>query len=146
MDGLYDHCSCMGCTPLFVCTNQKIKTIGCAVMNKPDSVCKAEKFIKMEYADLLKKYDVPVPRYTSYPTVPFWKSSIDPDQWKLSFKEQFHICNGTGGISLYIHLPFCESLCTYCGCNKKITTNHSVELKYIAAVLKEWQLLSLIHI
>ena len=41
---------------------------------------------------------------------------------------------------MYIHLPFCESLCTYCGCNKKITTNHSVELKYIAAVLKEWQL------
>lgn len=44
------------------------------------------------------------------------------------------------GISLYIHLPFCESLCTYCGCNKRITTNHSVEDEYIDAVLKEWDI------
>lgn len=44
------------------------------------------------------------------------------------------------GISLYIHLPFCESLCTYCGCNKKITTNHSVENVYLDAIIKEWRL------
>lgn len=46
--------------------------------------------------------------------------------------------NNNSRISLYIHLPFCESLCTYCGCNKKITTNHSVEDEYISALLKEW--------
>jgi coproporphyrinogen III oxidase-like Fe-S oxidoreductase len=45
-----------------------------------------------------------------------------------------------GGISLYLHLPFCETLCTYCGCNKKITTNHSVEEEYIDVILKEWEL------
>ncbi|MCL4170416.1 UNVERIFIED_CONTAM: hypothetical protein GTU68_031222, partial [Idotea baltica] len=44
------------------------------------------------------------------------------------------------GISLYIHLPFCESLCTFCGCNKRITKQHSVESPYINAVLKEWRL------
>jgi len=44
------------------------------------------------------------------------------------------------GISLYIHLPFCESLCTYCGCNTRITKNHGVEIPYLNDVLKEWQL------
>jgi len=89
---------------------------------------------------LVNKYNVPVPRYTSYPTVPFWRSEISEIQWKEIFKEQFKISNGKAGISLYIHLPFCESLCTYCGCNKKITTNHSVEKEYMSAILKEWEL------
>src|SRR5215467_423436 len=89
---------------------------------------------------LLNKYNVPVPRYTSYPTVPFWNESIDVEKWKLVFKERFSKNNLQSGISLYIHLPFCESLCTYCGCNKKITTNHSVDEVYIEAVLKEWKL------
>ena len=44
------------------------------------------------------------------------------------------------GISLYIHLPFCESLCTFCGCHKRITKRHSMESPYIEAVLKEWDL------
>lgn len=43
------------------------------------------------------------------------------------------------GISLYLHLPFCESLCTYCGCNKRITKNHQLEEPYIKSILKEWQ-------
>jgi oxygen-independent coproporphyrinogen III oxidase len=94
----------------------------------------------MENVDLLNKYDVPVPRYTSYPTVPFWNQTIDPERWKKTFSDQFDISNGSNGLSLYIHLPFCESLCTYCGCNKKITTNHQVESKYIEAVHKEWRM------
>ncbi|OJW82617.1 MAG: oxygen-independent coproporphyrinogen III oxidase [Bacteroidetes bacterium 46-16] len=89
--------------------------------------------------ELLNKYNVPVPRYTSYPTVPYWDGAIDADRWELNFQEQFRKGNGQG-ISLYLHLPFCESLCTYCGCNKKITTNHNVEQPYIAAILKEWEL------
>ena len=43
-------------------------------------------------------------------------------------------------LGLYIHLPFCESLCTYCGCNKRITKNHKVEEPYIKALLTEWEL------
>ena len=89
---------------------------------------------------LLNKYDVPAPRYTSYPTVPFWQQSIDLNEWKTTFNSEFLKNNHRDGISLYIHLPFCESLCTYCGCNKKITTNHSVENEYLEAVLKEWKL------
>lgn len=61
-------------------------------------------------------------------------------RWKEDFTASFHEQNHTNGISLYIHLPFCESLCTYCGCNKKITTNHKVEDEYLLAVEKEWKL------
>jgi oxygen-independent coproporphyrinogen III oxidase len=92
----------------------------------------------MKLNELLKKYDVPVPRYTSYPTVPYWNSSINSSQWKRVFKNQFNLTNDQDGISLYIHLPFCESLCTYCGCNKKITKNHGVEEEYIQAIIAEW--------
>src|SRR6478672_1091468 len=89
---------------------------------------------------LVRKYNQPVPRYTSYPTVPFWKDEIDPEEWTETFKKSFDAENHINGISLYIHLPFCESLCTYCGCNKKITTNHKVEDEYLLAIQKEWLL------
>lgn len=91
-------------------------------------------------ANLLSKYDRPVPRYTSYPTVPQWEEAIDVHKWESNFSAQFRLENQRNGVSLYIHLPFCESLCTYCGCNKRITTNHKVEDEYIAAIQKEWQL------
>jgi oxygen-independent coproporphyrinogen-3 oxidase len=89
---------------------------------------------------LLRKYNVPIPRYTSYPTVPFWKEEIDVERWKQVFKEEFLKNNLHKGIGLYVHLPFCESLCTYCGCNKKITNNHGVEEEYIEALTNEWNL------
>ncbi len=89
---------------------------------------------------LIQKYNRAIPRYTSYPTVPHWKNDIDGSQWLEEFRRQFSANNKKAGISLYIHLPFCESLCTYCGCNKKITTNHSVEDEYMDVLLKEWNL------
>lgn len=89
---------------------------------------------------LVRKYNQPVPRYTSYPTVPFWKNDISHEQWKQTFVQQFNTHNAASGISIYVHLPFCESLCTYCGCNKKITQNHSVEEEYLQAIEKEWKL------
>ena len=89
-------------------------------------------------ASLLTRYNQPVPRYTSYPTVPFWKAITDAERWKTQFAAAFNLHNDKEGISLYLHLPFCESLCLYCGCNKKITTNHSVEDHYLDAILKEW--------
>lgn len=89
---------------------------------------------------LVRKYNQPVPRYTSYPTVPFWKDELETEEWKQIFANRFSEENHVNGISIYIHLPFCESLCTYCGCNKKITTNHKVEDEYLLAIEKEWTL------
>ena len=89
---------------------------------------------------LIHKYNVAGPRYTSYPTVPYWEDSPSADQWKQRVIRSFNATNKKDGISLYIHLPFCESLCTYCGCNTRITVNHQVESPYIEAVLKEWKM------
>ncbi|WP_179376438.1 oxygen-independent coproporphyrinogen III oxidase [Winogradskyella wichelsiae] len=90
---------------------------------------------------LINKYNVSGPRYTSYPTVPYWNSeTFSLAQWKDSLKRSFRESNSTEGLSLYIHLPFCESLCTFCGCHKRITKRHEVESPYINAVLKEWSL------
>jgi oxygen-independent coproporphyrinogen-3 oxidase len=88
---------------------------------------------------LLRKYDVPVPRYTSYPTVPYWDTDrFNASVWTDLVRQEFERSNDTQGISLYIHLPFCESLCTYCACNTRITRNHAVEARYSEAVLAEW--------
>jgi len=90
---------------------------------------------------LIQKYNVPGPRYTSYPTVPYWENeAFNYDSWIESFKKSFIESNSSEGISIYIHLPFCESLCTFCGCSKRITKNHSVEQPYLQAILKEWKL------
>ena len=87
--------------------------------------------------NLVSKYNVAAPRYTSYPTVPYWSETPTQVQWKDLVTEAFTKTNSENGISLYIHLPFCESLCTYCACNTRITVNHKVEAPYIEAVLKE---------
>lgn len=90
---------------------------------------------------LIDKYNIPGPRYTSYPTVPFWdEAGFSPEKWESSVIRSFNETNDTEGISIYIHLPFCEQLCTFCACHKRITKQHSVEKPYLESVLKEWQL------
>lgn len=90
---------------------------------------------------LIDKYNIPGPRYTSYPTVPYWdESTFSPEKWKESVVRSFHESNPGEGISIYIHLPFCEALCTFCACHKRITKQHSVEIPYLESVLKEWKL------
>lgn len=89
---------------------------------------------------LINKYNVQGPRYTSYPTVPFWKNiNLQDEEWKESIVKNLQVFND-GAISLYIHLPYCESLCTFCGCHKHITKNHRVEEPYINAVISEWEM------
>lgn len=87
---------------------------------------------------LIQKYNQPVPRYTSYPTVPHWENNLSGEDWEKLVKEAFQLVEKKEGVTLYIHLPFCESLCTYCGCTKRITKNHGVEYPYLEAILKEW--------
>lgn len=90
--------------------------------------------------NLIAKYNIAVPRYTSYPTVPYWDKTPSQEEWKQHVTQTFKASNSKNGISLYIHLPYCESLCTYCACNTRITINHQVETPYIQSLLKEWQL------
>lgn len=58
---------------------------------------------------LYVKYNVPGPRYTSYPTVPYWEGAMEQDQWAEELSLQAH-AHAAEGISLYVHLPYCESL------------------------------------
>ncbi|MBU6374779.1 MAG: oxygen-independent coproporphyrinogen III oxidase [Bdellovibrionales bacterium] len=91
----------------------------------------------MNFSLLTKKYDVPAPRYTSYPTVPYWENSPTTTQWIHSIRKTLQTSKNPGW-SLYVHIPFCESLCTFCGCNNSITRNHAVETPYVEQVLAEW--------
>lgn len=92
----------------------------------------------MNDSQLFAKYDIPAPRYTSYPTVPYWGVAPTQEQWLT------HLRNGLDGgknsWSMYIHVPYCESLCTFCGCNTIITKDHKKEDPYVQLVLKEWEL------
>ncbi len=88
--------------------------------------------------DLLAKYDVPAPRYTSYPTVPYWEVNPTTEEWVSHLRATLK--EGQGGWSLYLHIPYCESLCTFCGCNNIITKDHKKEQPYVDMIVKEWEL------
>jgi oxygen-independent coproporphyrinogen III oxidase len=88
--------------------------------------------------DLFAKYDVPAPRYTSYPTVPFWTDSPTTGQWIEELNRAF--ADESASWSLYFHLPYCETLCTFCACNTVITRDHGREETYIDLLAKEWGL------
>ena len=90
---------------------------------------------------LISKYNVQGPRYTSYPTVPYWDEALfSGEQWETTVIQSIRESNQEEGISVYIHLPFCEQLCTFCACHKRITKQHQFERPYIETILKEWQL------
>jgi oxygen-independent coproporphyrinogen-3 oxidase len=85
---------------------------------------------------LSARYDVPVPRYASYPTAPHWSDPPGTEQWLDALRGALADADRTW--ALYIHVPFCESLCTFCGCNTIITQDHGRESRYIALLLTEW--------
>jgi oxygen-independent coproporphyrinogen III oxidase len=82
----------------------------------------------------LEKYNRPGPRYTSYPTAPVWQDDFGADDL-----EQFYATANAARtpVSLYMHLPFCESLCLFCACNVVITKDHSVAPPYIEILERE---------
>ncbi len=88
-------------------------------------------------SQLLNKYTSFAPRYTSYPPVPYWNNQNTEEQWLKQLKLNYQL---TLGIDLYVHIPFCKSLCYYCGCNKIVTSNESQQEKYIQLIIKEWEL------
>jgi oxygen-independent coproporphyrinogen III oxidase len=89
--------------------------------------------------DILKKYDCAAPRYTSYPTAPCFKTDLLPEEYiRHMMKADDSTMNA---ISLYFHLPFCDTLCYYCGCNMLVTRNRHKIDRYIDYLEKEIVLL-----
>jgi oxygen-independent coproporphyrinogen-3 oxidase len=88
---------------------------------------------------LIAKYDVPGPRYTSYPTVPYWEATPSAAEWIAHVARSLGRDRGTGA-SIYVHIPFCRSLCTFCGCNTRVTRSHNFVLPYVQSLLAELEL------
>jgi oxygen-independent coproporphyrinogen-3 oxidase len=89
----------------------------------------------------LAKYDVAGPRYTSYPTVPYWEEPPDQEQWlgHVGAALQHGLAHGHGA-AVYVHVPFCRALCTFCGCNTRVTRTHTIVRPYVGALLAEYGL------
>lgn len=85
--------------------------------------------------ELLKKYDRPGPRYTSYPTVPVWTNTIGPDDYRRSLTSASQRADEP--LALYCHIPFCKRRCYYCGCNTVITNNPQRVEDYIHSLMAE---------
>ena len=92
----------------------------------------------LSLTQLLEKYDVPVPRYTSYPAVPNWQETPSAPAWFDALN--LALAPDSSSLALYVHLPFCETLCTFCGCNTVITRNHERSAPYVQTVLAELDL------
>lgn len=97
--------------------------------------------IKLEIPPaLVKKYNTAVPRYTSYPTAPVWTEKFTSNDYSSQLT---HLrTHALTHLSLYFHIPFCESRCLFCGCSTIATPHHEVADRYIAALGKEIELVT----
>lgn len=94
--------------------------------------------MNVDYQALLSRYDKPGPRYTSYPTAPAWNNEFSANDYATRLRS-------AGGkthepLSLYVHIPYCDSLCYFCGCTTVITQRHDKEEPYVDRVLEEARL------
>jgi oxygen-independent coproporphyrinogen-3 oxidase len=85
--------------------------------------------------EILPRYTTEGPRYTSYPTAPVWTESYGPEALKADLGHED--VEASDGLSIYVHVPFCESLCHYCACNKLITKDHAQAEPYLASIERE---------
>jgi len=93
-------------------------------------------------ADLLRRYDVAGPRYTSYPTADRFVEAFSASQYEQALAQRAtgSLVGGGTPLSLYVHIPFCESVCYYCACNKVITKHHERAAEYLQALNTEMDL------
>ena len=101
-----------------------------------------ESLVADPVSQLLARLDVPGPRYTSYPTADRFVDTFGPSQYRqaLAWRAQ-QVAAGTAvPLSLYVHIPFCESICYYCACNKVITRHHERAGEYLEALKREIEL------
>ncbi|WP_462318188.1 oxygen-independent coproporphyrinogen III oxidase [Marinilabilia sp.] len=90
--------------------------------------------------NLLKKYNLPLPRYTSYPPATFFHEEFTAGDYIKAVEESNH--EKPEAISLYLHIPFCTQLCFYCGCTTHISRNNTLYEDYINALIKEIELIA----
>ncbi len=83
---------------------------------------------------LLEKYSRPGPRYTSYPTAPYFHTGFTEADWLQELRTSQ---DATRGLSLYVHIPFCDTLCYYCGCNMVATGDYDKAQRYLAILDRE---------
>ncbi len=93
--------------------------------------------LNSEILSLVQKYSVSGPRYTSYPTAPQWNEKVGIEDYQRFLKKSFP--DSKLPVALYVHIPFCESLCYYCGCNIQITKDHGRSIGYVQSLLKEME-------
>ena len=86
--------------------------------------------------ETLKKYDVSGPRYTSYPTADRFIEAFTQDAYMLALEQRRAIA-ATQPLSIYVHIPFCESLCFFCACNKIVTKHHERSAEYLRYLNRE---------
>jgi len=92
---------------------------------------------------LLREFDVPGPRYTSYPTADRFVEAFGADDARRAMQQRAEgVGMGTGALSIYVHIPFCEALCYYCACNKIITKHHERATEYLQALAQETSLVA----
>jgi len=89
---------------------------------------------------LLRQFDVAGPRYTSYPTADRFVEAFDADDYALALQGRRDAGASAAPLSLYVHIPFCESLCYYCACNKIVTRHHEKATQYLAYLAREVRL------
>lgn len=87
--------------------------------------------------ELLRRYDRPGPRYTSYPTAPQWRADLGDDPFLVA------LSSVRGPASVYVHLPFCAEQCTYCGCTMLVSQRREVGDRYLDALARELERLPL---
>jgi oxygen-independent coproporphyrinogen-3 oxidase len=104
-------------------------------MSSPNSNYDQRDLSRLEISeDFLQKYNRPGPRYTSYPTAPMWQDDFGPDDLEEAFRGADQ---ARTPLSLYMHLPFCESLCLFCACNVVIEKDHAVAPPYLDLLKRE---------
>lgn len=83
--------------------------------------------------DLIDRYSRPVPRYTSYPTAPHFREGFPAETYSAWLAG----LEGHEPVSLYVHIPYCDTLCWFCGCHTKITMRYSPVATFVDALVKE---------
>ncbi len=108
----------------------------------PGAAAPADELASLEPPDaLVRRYEASGPRYTSYPTVPSWTDAFGPADYAAKLEEAGR-AGAEAPLSVYVHVPFCRKLCTYCGCNVVISRNPKEADRYLDQVSRELDLVA----